>query len=81
MSQDVIIYVKVTLVGCDTAWGPAGAAPHADGTYSILSLSLTAGDQPEFNVGDRVICRPFELTDHDVILVAHRRAPAGKEPA
>ena len=79
MTQDVTIYVKAVLAGCDTAWRPAGAVAHPDGTYSIVSLSVAPGEQHEFTVGDRVLCRPYELTDHDIILVAHQRAPEGKE--
>ena len=75
------IYVKVVLAGCDTTWRPAEAIAHPDGTYSIVSLSVAPGEQQEFNVGDRVLCRPYELTDHDFILVAHQRALPGKEPS
>ena len=73
MSGEVQIYVKVSLAGGVSAWRPASAMAHPGGVYEIVSVGAAAGETPEFGVGDRVACRPYDLTDHDVVLVAHQR--------
>ena len=79
MSSTVQIYVKVSIAGCASAWRPAAAVAHPGDVYEIVSVAASPGERPEFGAGDRVTCRPYELTDHDMVLVAHQRAGTGKE--
>jgi hypothetical protein len=73
MPDEVVIYVQVN--GPEgTAWRPARALLHDGGVYEITDVSLQAGETAQFGPGDRVTCRPYELTDHDLVHVARERA-------
>lgn len=75
MVGEVLIYVRVTGAAGE-AWRPARALQHPGDIYEILDVSLLPGETGRFAAGDRVTCRPYELTDHDIVRVAHERAPA-----
>lgn len=73
MSEEVQIYVRVSGQAGE-AWRPARALLHDGGIYEILDVALQPGETGRFAAGDRVTCRPYELTDHDIVRVAHERA-------
>jgi hypothetical protein len=74
MADEVLIYVRVTGTAGE-AWRPARALLHPGEVYEILDVSLQPGETGRFAAGDRVTCRPYELTDHDIVRVAHEKAP------
>jgi len=72
-TDEVQIYVRVTGPSGE-AWRPARARPQPGDSFEIVEVSLAPGETAQFGRGDRVTCRPYDLTDHDVVRVAHERA-------
>jgi hypothetical protein len=75
-TDEVQIYVRVAGPSGE-AWRPARARPLPGDVFEILEVTLQPGETPKFRPGDRVTCRPYELTDHDLVRVAHARADDG----
>ncbi len=56
------------------AWRPVRAIERRDGLYEILGANPAPESEPwPFGPGDLVRCRPFELTENDIILVAFEK--------
>ncbi len=72
MPQDSQIYIRVEGKG-GPSWRPVQAARVEENVDRILE-GPGPGESWPFGKGDVVRCRPFELTDHDLVLVAHELA-------
>jgi len=79
MTERTQIYVKV-ISASGEAWRPADALRLPEDVYEIVTVRHEAGEKPQFAPGRRVRCRPYELTDHDLILVAHEPADSSTHP-
>ena len=73
MSGETTIYIRVTTRG-GPSWRPVAAARLGDDVYRILGKkSVVAGEEWPFEPGDVVRCKPYELTDNDLVLVAYEK--------
>lgn len=74
MTHDNQVYVRTR----GGSWRPVPARKVGEDCWLILEEpGATDVRSWEFNPGDTVRCRPYELTDHDLVLVAYEKAPSG----
>jgi hypothetical protein len=74
MTGNTTIYISVEETS-GSSWRPVDAIQRGENVYEIV------GENPKpdmekwpFNKGDFVECKPYELTDSDIILVAFAKA-------
>jgi len=73
MAGEIEIYVSVGTRG-GKSWRPVSAILRRDDIYEILGRNPAPGvEEWPFASGDLVRCKPYELTDKDVVLVAYEK--------
>ena len=70
MSDEIDIYITVTRNKVES-WRSVKAVHRGGDVYEIIGSNTSPpGDVWRFTTGDFVRCKPYELTDNDVVLVA-----------
>jgi hypothetical protein len=73
MAGEIEIYISVGTKSGKT-WRPVSAILRRDDIYEILGVNPAPGlEEWPFDTGDLVRCRPYELTDSDLVLVAYEK--------
>ncbi|HZI95388.1 MAG TPA: hypothetical protein VFE84_14175 [Patescibacteria group bacterium] len=81
MADEIDIYITVTRNNADS-WKPVKAVHRGEDVYEIVGSNTSpAGETWRYSTGDFVRCKPYDLTDNDVVLVAWEKTdkpgPAG----
>ena len=73
MAEEIEVYIKI--VGEQgEAWKPVRAVHRGDDIYEIKGSDLSLAPEGwRYSPGDLVRCKPHDLTDSDVVLVAVER--------
>ncbi len=80
MPSETQIYIRIEGAS-GSSWRPVQAVRVEENVYRILEgPEAGSAESWPFTAGDLVRCRPFELTDHDLVLVAYERATGNQGP-
>jgi hypothetical protein len=76
MAGEIEIYISV-ITKTGKVWRPVSAVLRRDDIYQIVGKNPSpggaGGEQWPFETGDLVRCKPYELTDSDLVLVAYEK--------
>ena len=70
MAEETDVYISVKR-GQTSNWKPVKAVRRRDDVYEIVGRNAASAQETwQFTTGDLVRCKPYELTDGDMVLVA-----------